>query len=744
MTIALSSFAGVGSQFFDDNGNVLSGGLVYTYAAGTTTPLTTYNDSAGLVPHPNPVVLDAAGRIPSGGVMWVTAELDYDYIVKTFLGVTVATYQDINNPGGALTTAVADIYASFVATTGSDLVKYGIRTLTQIFQDIFNARDYLAVGDGTTYDTFAFQDAIEAAELKGAALFIPPTAAGYLTERIDIVTGGIKIYGHHTKIIHAYNTRIPDIGNSATGTKAFPVFMIYRDADYTEITGFKFTSHSSITTMMGIIASDWLSYIAHIVAHNADNVWIHHNYFAGVQPRAIFFHGGNFPKIHNNKFDNQGFILHVGHTQNGNFYDAGAADADPWFSPQSPIITGNHIDAYVGVAGFPAIFLSGAVNITLKDNKLTRMNATGYGIYIYANDLGLTDINGTPNVRMGGEVSGNTIEGTFDAGMRLYGVAQSNSGVDHVLALDIHSNIIRGTGDGFNTDKVNESWIHHNTVSVTGSPILLAGNYNKTKITDNWLESTSLGNNATVCWNGSTFVMTNGEISRNIIRAAGTNIRIFYLTSCTINNSKFEGNKYIFEAAGASPIPVLISGITGTFDYLDNRYVIDAAAMVNRPIDEFSGSTSKILYRGNKLVSSTVQIGRTEISCADLDFIGNTHPGMWSKTAATVVNVIGNKIVGSSSATDRLVTIVDAVWANVSNNYIQSPVATTKSLVLFERCALSRLTHNRMIGNTTQPLTLVADSGALKYWGNEQTNNGAGGVGYTVSGTATAAAETGT
>ena len=34
MTVTLSLFAGVGAQFLDNNGNILSGGLVYTYSAG--------------------------------------------------------------------------------------------------------------------------------------------------------------------------------------------------------------------------------------------------------------------------------------------------------------------------------------------------------------------------------------------------------------------------------------------------------------------------------------------------------------------------------------------------------------------------------------------------------------------------------------------------------------------------------------------------------------------------------------
>lgn len=48
--------------YFDANGDPLSGGKVYTYAAGTSTPLATYSDQAGITPNANPVVLDSRGE----------------------------------------------------------------------------------------------------------------------------------------------------------------------------------------------------------------------------------------------------------------------------------------------------------------------------------------------------------------------------------------------------------------------------------------------------------------------------------------------------------------------------------------------------------------------------------------------------------------------------------------------------------------------------------------------------------
>ena len=54
----------VGGWFvgFDDNGDPLSGGKVYFYQAGTSTPEDTYSDAAMSVVNSNPVILDSAGR----------------------------------------------------------------------------------------------------------------------------------------------------------------------------------------------------------------------------------------------------------------------------------------------------------------------------------------------------------------------------------------------------------------------------------------------------------------------------------------------------------------------------------------------------------------------------------------------------------------------------------------------------------------------------------------------------------
>lgn len=95
MAVNLSPVGGVAAQFFDNNGNPLSGGKLFTYAAGTTTPQVTYTTSTGAVAHPNPIVLDAGGRVPNSGEIWLTDGANYKFVLKTSADVLIATYDNI-------------------------------------------------------------------------------------------------------------------------------------------------------------------------------------------------------------------------------------------------------------------------------------------------------------------------------------------------------------------------------------------------------------------------------------------------------------------------------------------------------------------------------------------------------------------------------------------------------------------------------------------------------------------------
>ena len=95
MSVFLSPVGGAGAQFFDNNGSPLSGGKLYTYAAGTTTPQATYTSSAGATFHSNPIILDAAGRVPGSSEIWLADNQIYKFVLKTSTDVLLATWDQI-------------------------------------------------------------------------------------------------------------------------------------------------------------------------------------------------------------------------------------------------------------------------------------------------------------------------------------------------------------------------------------------------------------------------------------------------------------------------------------------------------------------------------------------------------------------------------------------------------------------------------------------------------------------------
>ena len=99
MAVFLSPVGGAAAQFFNNDGIPLSGGKLYTYNAGTTTPATTYTTSAGSIAHTNPIVLNSAGRIP-GGEVWLNATT-YKFVLNDSTGALISTYDNISGIGVA-------------------------------------------------------------------------------------------------------------------------------------------------------------------------------------------------------------------------------------------------------------------------------------------------------------------------------------------------------------------------------------------------------------------------------------------------------------------------------------------------------------------------------------------------------------------------------------------------------------------------------------------------------------------
>ena len=192
MAVNLSPLGGVAGQFFDNNGDPLSGGLLYSYAAGTTTPAATYTSSSGGTAQANPIVLDAAGRVP-GGEIWLTNGSNYKFVLKNSNDILIATYDNISGIND--TTALLAFEATLAGSTGSSLVGYlpagtgAVATTVQAkLRQTINVLDFgVNTTPGTTDMTNAFQLAINYALTVGGEVFVPPG--------IYAITSELQIYG---------------------------------------------------------------------------------------------------------------------------------------------------------------------------------------------------------------------------------------------------------------------------------------------------------------------------------------------------------------------------------------------------------------------------------------------------------------------------------------------------------------------------------------------------------------------
>lgn len=141
---------GNGFQFFNNDGLPLNAGRIYTYQAGSTTPLTTYTDSSGLIANTNPIVLGTDGRPPS--TIWLTEGFFYKFVLKDSSDITIQTYDNLYGIIGAAPPAATPIPAGGIllwsGSIGSIPAGYVLCNGNNGTPDL---RDRFIVGAGNTY-----------------------------------------------------------------------------------------------------------------------------------------------------------------------------------------------------------------------------------------------------------------------------------------------------------------------------------------------------------------------------------------------------------------------------------------------------------------------------------------------------------------------------------------------------------------------------------------------------------------
>ena len=149
MSVNLSPI-GNGVSFLGVTGLPLSGGRLYSYQAGSSTPLATYTTISGTIANANPIILGTDGRAPSE--IWLTYGYNYKFILQDSAGGTIATYDDIYGILGTIPAVSSTLPTGMIllwsGSIGSIPAGYLLCDGTNSTPDL---RNRFIIGAGSTY-----------------------------------------------------------------------------------------------------------------------------------------------------------------------------------------------------------------------------------------------------------------------------------------------------------------------------------------------------------------------------------------------------------------------------------------------------------------------------------------------------------------------------------------------------------------------------------------------------------------
>ena len=149
MAVNLSPI-GNGVSFLGVTGLPLSGGKLYSYQAGSSTPLATYTTVSGTIANANPIILGTDGR--AANEIWLTFGYNYKFILQDSAGATIATYDDIYGILGTIPAASSTLPTGMIllwsGSIGSIPAGYLLCDGNNSTPDL---RNRFIVGAGSTY-----------------------------------------------------------------------------------------------------------------------------------------------------------------------------------------------------------------------------------------------------------------------------------------------------------------------------------------------------------------------------------------------------------------------------------------------------------------------------------------------------------------------------------------------------------------------------------------------------------------
>lgn len=122
-------------QYTDNNNNLLVGGQLFVYAAGTTTKQAPFTDASGATALPNPIVLNARGEVAPSAVgtscgLWMDPTLAYKFVLAPANDTDPPTnpfwtIDNVVSPQSAILAALAQYQATLGGVPIGGQLSYG-------------------------------------------------------------------------------------------------------------------------------------------------------------------------------------------------------------------------------------------------------------------------------------------------------------------------------------------------------------------------------------------------------------------------------------------------------------------------------------------------------------------------------------------------------------------------------------------------------------------------------------------
>lgn len=122
-------------QFFDNAGHLLTGGLLFCYAGGTTTKQNAFTDDTGNTALPNPIVLNSRGEVAPSATsascgLWLDPSLEYKFVLAPATAGDPPTSQfwtvdHVVSPEAAILKALQQYEATIGGTPIGSMMAYG-------------------------------------------------------------------------------------------------------------------------------------------------------------------------------------------------------------------------------------------------------------------------------------------------------------------------------------------------------------------------------------------------------------------------------------------------------------------------------------------------------------------------------------------------------------------------------------------------------------------------------------------